>query len=98
MVNDANDTQQIDLIRTHLQMETGKFQQGDFSDPTRIHGDMMPGVTVLTAGANRITFTYETLPNGTAIRYQTSDPALIAAIHEWFAAQRSDHGAHQMNP
>jgi hypothetical protein len=28
------------------------------------------------------------------IQYITQDPALIAALHQWFAAQRSDHGHH----
>lgn len=92
--NDSGDTTQINLIRTHLQEEVQKFRGGDFSDPSQIHGENMPGLQVLRGGASRIAFTYEELPNGAAIIYQTSDAPLVAALHQWFAAQRGDHGSH----
>jgi hypothetical protein len=34
------------------------------------------------------------LSNGAQIRYSTKDPALVMALHQWFAAQRADHGHH----
>ena len=44
--NQAN-TGQIKLIRQHLNEIANKFKQGDFSDPSKLHGDNMPGLTML---------------------------------------------------
>jgi hypothetical protein len=94
----AGDTEQIALIRAHLQAEASKFQRGDFSDPTTIHGQDMPGVAQLQAGYARITVRYAELSNGAQLQYSTDDPVLIAALHAWFAAQTSDHGQHAAAP
>jgi hypothetical protein len=91
---DPANSQQIALIQAHLQEEATKFQRGDFSDPAKIHGEDMPGLAALKAGARHIEMQYTPLPNGAQIRYATQDPALIMALHQWFAAQRSDHGHH----
>jgi hypothetical protein len=85
---------QIALIQTHLQEEAAKFQRGDFSDPAKIHGEAMPGLAELKAGAGQIDIEYLPLPDGTQIRYTAEDPALVMAIHHWFMAQRADHGPH----
>lgn len=98
MVNDPIDTDQIALIRSHLQTEAQKFSTGDFADPAQIHGSNMPGLAQVQAGFANITFSYEELSNGAAITYSSSDPTLVLALHTWFAAQRSDHSAHQMKP
>ena len=94
VVSDDGDSEQIGLIRSHLREKARRCATSDFSDPARIHGEEMPGLTALRAGASRIEFRYRELPDGAAIEYRTSDPALVAALHEWFAAQRSDHGGH----
>lgn len=88
------DTEQIRLIREHLQKEADAFGRGDFNDPTTIHGPDMPGVAELAAAANRVAVRYQDLPAGAELTYATSDPALVKAIHAWFTAQLSDHGAH----
>jgi hypothetical protein len=98
IADDPSDSAQIALIRAHLQEEAAKFQRGDFSDPTTIHGMDMPGVAQLQAGYTRIAVTYTELPNGAQLRYTTSDPALVAALRDWFAAQTSDHGEHAAPP
>jgi len=85
---------QIALIQGHLQEEAAKFQRGDFSDPATIRGKDMPGLAALQAGTRQIVMQYTPLPNGAQIQYTTQDPALITALHQWFAAQRSDHGHH----
>ena len=93
---DAKDATQIDLIRSHLQLEAKKFAAGDFSDPTAIHGTAMPGAAALSAGAtaSRLKIEYAELPDGAKIIYASEDPVLVAAIHDWFNAQVSDHGQH----
>jgi len=92
--NDPANTEQIALIQAHLQEEAVKFRRGDFGDPATIHGQDMPGLADLKAGATKIDVQYTALPDGGQIRYTTSDPALTMALHHWFAAQISDHGAH----
>jgi hypothetical protein len=92
--DDPSDQTQIDLIRRHLQLERTNFAKGDFSDPARIHGMDMPGVSELSAGYTRITVTYTEDPDGAELTYATDDPALIDAIHAWFDRQLMDHGAH----
>ena len=91
---DPANSQQIALIQVHLQEEAAKFRQGDFSDPAKIHGEDMPGLAALKAGARQIDMQYTPLPNGAQIQYATKDPGLIMALHQWFAAQLADHGHH----
>jgi hypothetical protein len=94
VVADRPDQEQVRLIRDHLQKESEAFPRGDFGDPARIHGDDMPGLTALIGGYDRIRVTYEQIRDGGRIVYTTSDEDLVEAIHEWFAAQVSDHGEH----
>jgi hypothetical protein len=91
---DPANREQITLIQAHLQEEAAKFQRGDFSDPAKIHGEEMPGLAALKAGAGQIEIQYLPLPDGAQIRYTTKDPTLVMAIHHWFMAQRADHGRH----
>lgn len=91
---DARDKEQIRLVRAHLQEEALRFARGDFSDPARIHGEDMPGLAELSAGASRLQVSYAPLPDGAEIVYTSKDPALIDAIHRWFRAQTHDHGRH----
>jgi hypothetical protein len=86
--------QQILLVRSHLRKEARAFARGDFTDPAAIHGRTMPGLQALHDGAKRLSVRYSELRRGAAITYTTSDPALVAALHAWFTAQASDHGAH----
>ncbi len=54
----------------------------------------MPGLEDLEAGAEKMDIRYSELPDGAKIEYETSDPVLVAALHDWFDAQVSDHGDH----
>jgi hypothetical protein len=96
VISHDGDPQQIALIRSHLRNEAKAFAHGDFADPASIHGVDMPGLAQLRAGASRIAVGYVNTANGASITYKTADPKLIAAIHDWFAAQVRDHGAHAM--
>jgi hypothetical protein len=94
--HDPNNLTQITLIRDHLRMEAERFQRGDFADPSQIHGHDMPGLAALKAGAERIIIQYSERADGAAIRYTTADADLVAAIHDWFRAQTSDHSKHSV--
>jgi len=94
VVKDPSNKEQISLIQAHLKEESERFRRGDFSDPAKIHGQDMPGLTELKSDAGNIEVVYTPLPDGAQIRYTTKDPALVMAIHHWFDAQLSDHGRH----
>jgi hypothetical protein len=93
--NDASDAEQAALIRSHLAEEARRFARGDFSDPAAIHGADMPGMAVLERAGAKLRVSYREVPGGASLTYASVDPAAVAAIHEWFAAQRSDHAAHE---
>lgn len=97
VAKDAGDQDQIALIRQHLADIAARFVQGDFSGPVRIHGQDMPGVKELSAGAAQVRFTYRDLPNGGQIEYVTKAPELVEAIHRYFDAQLSDHARHAVS-
>jgi len=97
VVKDPLNKKQIALIQAHLKQESEKFRKGDFSDPAKIHGESMPGLAELKAGAGKIDIRYAALPDGAQIRYKAKDPKLVMAIHQWFSAQLSDHGHHAMS-
>jgi hypothetical protein len=88
---DAQD--QVALIQQHLQHEAARFQRGDYSDPAALHGATMPGLEALRAGAGKIAVSYAALPQGAEITFATKDPHLLTAVHRWFGAQLSEHGA-----
>jgi hypothetical protein len=94
IAKDPQNKTQIALIQSHLKDEANRFSRGDFTDPAKIHGADMPGLAKLSRGASRIKVRYTNLPDGAEIRYRTSDPALIDALHRWFQAQLHDHGHH----
>ena len=94
VVKDLSNKEQISLIQAHLKEESERFPRGDFSDPAKIHGQDMQGLTELKSCAGNIEVVYTPLPDGAEIRSTTKDPALLMAIHHWFDAQLSDHGRH----
>jgi len=93
VAKEHSDTTQIEQIRLHLRDEAARFQRGDYSDPAKLHGAEMPGLKELQAGAARVTVAYSDLPDGAQIALQTTDLHLLTAIHRWFGAQLSEHGA-----
>lgn len=93
IAKDANASDQIALIQQHLRHEAAKFQHGDYEDPATLHGANMPGLKELQAGASRIKVSYSELPNGAQITFETTDLHLLTALHRWFGAQLSEHGA-----
>ena len=93
IVRDPSDTDQVVLIQQHLKHEAERFQHGDYSDPAMLHGAHMPGLEELRAGASGIKVSYAELSAGAEINFETADLHLLTAIHRWFGAQLSEHGA-----
>jgi len=93
VTRDASASDQVALIQKHLKLEAEKFQRGDYSDPARLHGADMPGLKDLRKGASSIKVSYTRLSAGAEITFETTDVHLLTAIHRWFGAQLSQHGA-----
>jgi len=93
VVRDKADKDQVALIQQHLQHEAEAFQKGDFSDPAHLHGTTMPGLEDVKNGAEKIAVKYSPLQEGAQISFDTNDRHLVTAIHRWFGAQLSEHGA-----
>jgi hypothetical protein len=88
-----DDHSEIASIRRHLREEAAAFRLGSFDDPAAIHGMEMPGLAELRAGFARVRIRYVDVPSGGRIRYSTSDPVLVRALHAWFDTQLMDHGS-----
>lgn len=93
MAKDPGAADQIALIRKHLRHEAESFRRGDYSDPAMLHGSDMPGLKELRIGASHIKVSYAALPAGAEITFETADLHLLTAVHRWFGAQLSEHGA-----
>ena len=94
IAKNPTDTEQIKLIRGHLAGIAAQFQHGDYSAPSLTHGAQMPGLSKLEAAEpGQIAVIYTDLNAGGQIEYSSKDRHLVAAIHEWFDAQLSDHWA-----
>jgi len=93
IAKDPAATDQIALIQMHLQHEAEMFQHGNYSDPASLHGSDMPGLKDLKAGASLVKVSYATLPSGAEITFETTDLHMLTALHRWFGAQLSEHGA-----
>lgn len=91
------DTKQVELVRAHLHDIQADFLKGDFSGPSHIHGEEMPGLAQLKAAKpGQVSIAYEDVDGGAELTYRTSDAKLVSALHAWFDAQLSDHGADAM--
>ncbi len=94
VADDPDDNENIRLIREHLREEEQRFDRGDYGDPATIHGDEMPGLAELEAGADDVEVTFDETPSGARLVFRTDDPALLDALRRWGEAQTSDHGEH----
>lgn len=93
----STDAKQVRLVREHLRDIQAQFLKGDFSGPTYIHGEEMPGLAALKAAKrDQIAITYKDVASGAELSYRTSDRRLATALHQWFDAQVSDHGLDAM--
>lgn len=93
VAKNSSDPAQVKLIRQHLQEIGEQFLKGDFSGPSHIHGQDMPGLVELKeAKPGQLDIAYEDVKGGAQLTYKTKEATLVAALHKWFDAQLSDHG------
>lgn len=89
----VTDKAQATLVRQHLHQIREEFLKGDFSGPTHIHGQSMPGLVDLRAAKpGQIAIYYREVKGGAELIYRSKDAILVSALHQWFDAQLSDHG------
>lgn len=94
----ARDETQIKQIRQHLHEIQAQFLKGDFSGPTHIHGQTMPGLAELKAAKpGQLAIEYRDIEDGAELTYKTAEAKVVAALHTWFDAQLSDHGKDAMD-
>lgn len=97
VAKDRSDAAQVRLVRDHLRAIRRQFLQGDFSAPSHIHGGDMPGLARLKAARpGQIAISYRDVAGGGELTYRTGNRELVDALHAWFDAQLSDHGADAM--
>lgn len=97
VVKDLSDATQIRLVREHLHEIESQFRKSDFSGPSHIHGNEMPGLAQLKAAKpGDISIAYRDVDGGAELTYRTRKAKLVSALHAWFDAQLSDHGADAM--
>jgi hypothetical protein len=97
VAKNSDDTEQVKLVREHLRGIQTQFLNGDFFGPTHVHGAEMPGLADLKAAKpGQMAIDYKEVFAGAELTYRTSDPKLVSALHQWFDAQLSDHGADAM--
>ena len=88
---------QVKLVRQHLLEIRDQFLKGDFTGPSHIHGQDMPGLADLKlAKPGQISIVYKEVEGGAELAYTTTDASLVTALHKWFDAQLSDHGRDAM--
>jgi hypothetical protein len=86
--------EQVRLVRGHLREIEQQFRRGDFAGPSHIHGDAMPGLAQLkNAMPGELAISYRDVTGGAELRFRSANPHLVDALHQWFDAQLSDHGA-----
>ena len=80
-----------DQVRMHLAHISGLFASGDFDIPMFIHDRVPPGVPVMKARRNAITYAYQETERGGQVRIRTTDADALQAVHEFLAFQIQDH-------
>jgi len=90
-VNDSQDSQNVQAIRSHLTHIVTMFSNGDFSIPMFVHDQVPPGVPVMKEKRAEISYSFEELPAGGRVRIKTTNPDALKAIHDFLRFQIEDH-------
>jgi hypothetical protein len=80
-----------DQIRAHLGHIAALFRTGDFNIPMFIHDRVPPGVPMMKAKGEAISYTYQKTERGGRVRIETTDPDALNAVHEFLVFQIQDH-------
>lgn len=91
-VNDAADTRNRDAIRSHLPHIAMMFGEGNFDAPMLVHDSKkVPGTKAMTEHKDAIRYQYAETAKGGRVDIVTSDPAALAAVHQFLTFQIAEH-------
>jgi len=89
--NIAGDIESRDQIRMHLGHIVKMFADGNFNAPMLIHDQTPPGVPVMQSLKGEITYKFEEIERGGAVRISTKNPDALKAIYAFLRFQISEH-------
>lgn len=90
-VDDSNNTQNVQAIRSHLAHIVTMFSNGDFSLPMFVHSQVPPGVTEMKERRAEISYSFEELPAGGRVRISTKNHDVLNAVQDFLRFQIVDH-------
>ena len=93
LVRDKIDSAGVAQIRAHIREIARAFESGDFSTPSFVHMQTVPGTSVMRAKRAAITYEPRDLPRGAELVIRTKDRDALNAIHQFMAFQRQEHHA-----
>jgi hypothetical protein len=71
-VNDNKDSQNLQVIRSHLTHIVTMFSNGEFSIPMFVHDQVPPGVPAMKEKRGEISYSFEELPAGGRVQTRNS--------------------------
>jgi len=91
-VNDLADTKNRDAIRYHLPHIAMMFGEGNFDAPMLVHDSKnVPGAKTMMERKGAIRYQYVETAKGGRVDIVTSDPAALAAVHQFLKFQIAEH-------
>jgi len=85
------DTSVVAAIRSHLQSIASDFAGGDFTRPFETHGEEPDGVSMMRNSGAAISYRYEDLPRGGAVRIAATGAGAVDAVHQFLRYQITEH-------
>ena len=89
--NSSDDVESRKQIRMHLKHIAKMFAEGNFKAPMLIHDQTPPGVPVMQELKGEITYNYEEIDRGAAVRISTKNRIAVKAIHDFLRFQIKEH-------
>jgi hypothetical protein len=91
-VKDQADTKNRDAIRSHPPHIAMMFNEGNFDAPMLVHDSKnVPGTKAMTERKGAIRYQYVETAKGGRVDIVTSDPAALAAVHQFLKFQIAEH-------
>jgi len=90
-VNDATDTANLRMIRSHLQAIAADFARGTFDAPFATHGELPSGAAEMRTRRREIVYRYAETGGGGEVRITASTPAALDAVHAFLRYQIRAH-------
>jgi hypothetical protein len=90
-VKNEKDEATITAVRSHLRSIAADFSRGEFDKPFQTHGEVPPGVQQMQLDRALISYRYEDLIGGGAVRIETANARAQKAVHEFLRYQITEH-------